>query len=273
MIFWAAIAAAVSAAAQPSPVTAAASQPSLSEASQALEAGRLEQARLMIRNAVSAGAKGPRVDGLLADLAFASGNNEEALARYEQLIAAGEDQKLLAERAGIAALKLGYADRALPLIKLAVEQPSASWRAWNARGVTADLEADWTTADLAYEKAATLAPDRAEIFSNRGWSQLLRGNWQGAVDEFERAVKLKPASRRTINNLELARAALADDLPKRRPGESGHDWARRLNDAGMAAQIMGNQTKAVAAFTQALRVSGAWYDRAANNLEAATAPQ
>ena len=272
MILSAAIAAAVSAA-QPAPVTAAASQLSLSEASQALEAGRLEQARLMIRNALSAGAKGSRIDGLLADLAFASGNNEEALVRYEKLIAAGEDRKLLAERAGIAALKLGYADRALPLINLAIEQPSASWRAWNARGVIADLEADWATADSAYDKAAALAPDRAEVLSNRGWSQLLRGNWQGAVDEFERAVKLKPASKRTINNLELARAALADDLPKRRPGESGHDWARRLNDAGMAAQIMGNQTKAVAAFTQALRASGTWYDRAANNLEAATASQ
>ena len=47
------------------------------------------------------------------------------------------------------------------------------------------------------------------------------------------------------------------------------DWATRLNDAGVAAQIMGNRARAVAAFSQALEARGNWYDRAANNLKAA----
>ena len=269
MIFAAAIAAAVSAA-QPA-LPAPASPPSLAEASQALEAGRLEQARLMIGNALAAGAKGFEIDRLLADLAFASGKNDEALARYEQLIAAGSGSALMAERAGIAALKLGHVERALPMITLAIDSPAATWRAWNARGVIADFQSDWETADSAYARAEALAPGRAEVLNNRGWSQLIRGNWQGAIDTLERAAMLQPASERTMNNLELARAALVNELPKRKPGESGTDWARRLNDAGMTAQIMGNHTKAVAAFTQALRVSGTWYERAANNLEAVTA--
>lgn len=270
MIFAAAVAAAVSAA-QPSPVPAAPRMPSLAEAAQALDAGRLEQARLMIAKALSAGAKGTDVDRLLADLAFASGRNEEALARYDKLIEANAGQPQVAERAGIAALKLGHVDRALSLISVATRDPGASWRAWNARGVIADLQADWATADLAYERASAAAPDRPEVLNNRGWSQLLRGNWSGAIDDLERAATLDPASERAGNNLELARAALASELPARRRGESGREWARRLNDAGMAAQIMGNGTKAVAAFTQALEASGNWYARAANNLEAATA--
>lgn len=268
MILAAAIVAALSAA--PMPATAAA-KPSLADAAQALEAGRLEQARLMIGQALSAGAKGPEVDRLLADMAFASGKNEEALARYLQLVESGAGQEFALERAGIAALKLGQFDQALPLIARATESAGASWRVWNARGVIADLQTDWATADTAYERAEMLAPDRAEVLSNRGWSQLLRGNWEGAVDLLKRAAKLMPASERTANNLELARAALANDLPPRQAGESGHDWARRLNDAGLAAQIMGNSTKAIAAFTQALEASGSWYARAANNLEAATA--
>lgn len=272
MILPAAIAAAVSAA-QPAPVPAIASAPSLVEAAEALEAGRLNQARLMIDKAISAGMKGPRIDRLLADLAFETGKNEEALGRYERLLATEADKAILAERAGIAALKLGQVDRALSLIMIATERPATTWRAWNARGVIADLKADWEGADLAYERAAALAPDRAEVLNNRGWSQLLRGNWSGAIKEFERAAVLNPRSKRTANNLELARAALASELPQRRPRESGRDWAKRLNDAGMAAQIMGNHTKAVAAFTQALRASGTWYARAANNLEATTASQ
>jgi Flp pilus assembly protein TadD len=270
MILAAAIAAAVSAA-QPAALPVAAGTPSLSEAALALEAGRLEQARLMISNAMAAGATGFEVDRLLADLAFASGKNDEALARYQQLIAAGAGSTLMAERAGIAALKLGQVDRALPLVTQATESPAATWRAWNARGVIADLQADWTAADLAYERAAALAPDQSQLFNNRGWSQLLRGNWQGAIDQLEQAARLKPVAERTANNLELARAALANGLPERRPGESGSDWARRLNDAGVTARIMGNHTKAVAAFSQALQVSETWYARAANNLEAATA--
>jgi hypothetical protein len=40
-----------------------------------------------------------------------------------------------------------------------------------------------------------------------------------------------------------------------------------LNDAGVAAAILGDKRRATAAFTQALDVSGTWYSRAANNLE------
>jgi Flp pilus assembly protein TadD len=269
MILAAAVAATVSAA-QPA-IIPAVNGPPLSEVAQAMDAGRLEQARLMLAKALAGGSKGPEIDTLLADLAFASGKNEEALARYEKLIEAGDGTPLALERAGIAALKLGQVDRALPLIESATASSASTWRAWNARGVIADLRSDWETADAAYARAAALAPKRAEILNNRGWSQLLRGNWQGATVEFERAARLKPRSRRTANNLELARAALASELPARRPRESGREWARRLNDAGMAARLMGNEMKAIAAFTQALRASGIWYERAANNLEATTA--
>ena len=258
--------------ADPSPATALLPANVLTEASQALEAGRLEQARLMIARAVANGQKGLEIDRLTADLAFASGKDAQALAGYEQLIAGGDRLSITAERAGIAALRLGDVDRALPLISRAVEAPGASWRAWNARGVVADQQRDWTAADDAYRHARSLAPDRGEIANNMGWSQLLRGNWSAAAEQFEHAAKtLGRSSTRVANNLELARAALANELPARRRNESDADWAARLNDAGVAASIMGDQKRAIAAFTQALEASGHWYMRAANNLESATA--
>jgi len=50
-------------------VVAAATPPAepLSEAAHAIEAGRLDQARIMISDAVKTGAKGDSVDRLLAD--------------------------------------------------------------------------------------------------------------------------------------------------------------------------------------------------------------
>lgn len=97
---------------------------------------------------------------------------------------------------------------------------------------------------------------------------LLRGDWAAAVPLFQKAVALDKDSERIANNLELAKAALAADLPRRRSGEANGDWAARLNDAGVAAELLGDKQRAVAAFTQALDASPVWYDRASNNLKA-----
>jgi Flp pilus assembly protein TadD len=243
--------------------------PALAEAEHAITAGRLEQARLMIGRAVASGVSGTQIDRLLADLAFATGNNEEAQQRYQKLLAADPANSFLAERAGIAALKLGDVATSFVLIDRATKSPKATWRAWNARGVIADLQQNWPAADIAYAEAARRSPDEPEIINNQGWSQLLRGDWKRAADVFERAAWLDPHSARIANNLELARSAVAAELPQRKAGEDDRAWAARLNDAGMAAQLMGNRQRAVAAFTQALEVSGTWYARAANNLQAA----
>ena len=264
------IAAAVAAAA---PKTNAAPQQaspvSLAEAEHAIETGRLVQARAMIGRALAAGATEAQAARPLADLAFAEGNNAEALARYQWLLAVAPNDSKLCERAAIAALRLGDAARAAPLIQCATKPANASWRAWNARGVLADTQSDWAEADRAFAHAAELAPNKAEVLNNQGWSQLLRGNWQGAASVLERAVASDPRSQRIANNLELARAALADRLPERRPAESGRAWAERLNDAGVAAQLRGDKARAVAAFTAALEASETWYPRAANNLQVA----
>ena len=119
------------------------------------------------------------------------------------------------------------------------------------------------------ESGDTVHCETAEVTNNQGWSELLRGDWTKAAERFEKAATRDPKSSRIANNLELARAALASDLPKRRPGEDDRAWAARLNDAGVAALLLGDKQRAVAAFAQALEASGSWYDRAANNLKAA----
>jgi len=243
--------------------------PAMSDIEQAIRVGRLEQAQLMVGRAMAAGVKGAQVDLVLADLAFAEGKNAEAMVRYQQLLAIAPDDPMLAERAGISALRLGNVAVGAVLIERATKLPNASWHAWNARGVVADMQRDWPQADKAYAKATELAPNEAEVINNQGWSQLLRGDWTKAVGLFEKAAALDPKSTRIANNLELARATLASDLPRRQPGETDRAWAARLNDAGVAALLLGDKQRAVAAFAQALEASGSWYDRAANNLKAA----
>ena len=250
------------------PAAVAPVQP-LSEAAHAIQAGRLEQARLMINNAVKAGINGPALDRVIADLAYASGDYQGALLRYSQLLVSNTTDGMMFERAGIAAMKVGDRTQAARLLEKAVSFPSATWRAWNARGVAADYRRDWAVADESYARAAALAPNRAEILNNSGWSLLARGRWADALENFERAATIDPKSPRIAANLELARAALSEELPQRKVGESETDWAARLNDAGVIAKAQGNSKKAVAAFTQAIQARSQYYDRAANNLATA----
>jgi len=239
---------------------------SLGDAVQALQAGRLEQARLILDTAVKAGAQGEELNRLLADLAFKSGDHSGALARYEKLAALHPTEPLAFERAGITALRLGDLARASAALEAATALPGSSWRAWNARGALADQRHDWAEADLAYGQALELAPDAPEILNNRGWSLLLRGQWAEAVALLERAASLDPKSRRIAGNLELAMAATAENLPRRLAGESDADWAARLNDAGVMAAASGDRRRAIAAFAQAIEARSQWFERAANNL-------
>lgn len=264
--------------AEPAPPTEAQpaapyAQISLAEAGRAIAAGRLDQARTILGVAVSAGAKGEPVDRLLADLHYADGQYEQALAYYRQLISAHPDELLLLERAGICALRLGRNSEATAMLDRATRQPAAGWRAWNARGVAADRQGRWDEADAAYSKAAEIDPGKAEVANNLGWSLMLRGKWAEALQSFERAVSIDAKLPRLANNIELARSAVAADLPVRMAGESDDIYAARLNDAGVVAVAAGQSKRAEAAFSQALEIRSRWYARAAENLAAVSSPK
>jgi len=242
------------------------------DASLAMAAGRLEEAKLIIGRAVSHDVHGPAIDRLTADLAFASGNYAEAVAIYYRLARSPDKESGDCEKGALSALRIGRMEDARLLVECAISTPKASWRAWNARGVLADRTGDWRLADQSYEEAMRLSPDEAAILNNEGWSKLLRGDWRSAVGLFEQAATRDRTSKRIANNLDLAKSALAADLPSRQADESDAEWAVRLNDAGVAAELLGDRQRAIAAFTQALEASPTWYERASNNLEAASKP-
>jgi Flp pilus assembly protein TadD len=249
------------------------SQISLAEAGRAIAAGRLDQAKSILGVAIAAGARGEPVDRLLADLSFARGENEQALMLYKALLAQHPDELLLLERAGIAALRLSRVAESTALLDRATRQPDAGWRSWNARGVAADRQARWDEAEAAYARAIELEPAQAEIANNLGWSMMLRGRWTEALANLERAAALNPQLPRLANNLELARAAIAADLPHRLADEDDDDYAARLNDAGVVAAASGQTKKAEAAFAQAIEIRSRWYARAAENLAALGVPK
>ena len=263
----------VAAASQPPAQSQPQPQISLTEAGRAISAGRLDQAKSILGVAIAAGARGEPVDRLLADLSFVRGEHEQALNLYMALLANHPDELLLLERAGIAALRLGRVADATALLDRATRQPQAGWRSWNARGVAADRQGRWDEADAAYSEALALDPSRAEVANNRGWSMMLQGRWTEALASFEKAQAINPRLAHLANNLELARAAVATELPQRVAGEDDDAFAARLNDAGVVAAASGQTKRAEAAFAQAIEMRSRWYARAAENLAALAVPK
>lgn len=240
-----------------------------SDIDHAIDSGRLDQARLMIARAMTESGDTRALEPQLARLAFQSGDFAGALARYQALSNADPRNALMAEGAGLAALALGKDEIALAALSKAAALSSAGWRTWNGLGVLADRSAEFAEARGNYAKALAIAPGKAEILNNLGWSHFLEGDANAALPYLEKACSADPASRLFAANLELVRAATADHLPARRPGESVGDYAARLNDAGVAALARRQGRRAIAAFSQAIAVRGAWYERAANNLKLA----
>jgi len=242
-------------------------QVELREIAHAIEAGRYDQAEAMLGDAVKRNAPGRDVGRLVAALAFAKGDYADALTHYTLLLSSNPHDALMLERATVAAFNTSAITQAADLAARATAEPGASWRAWNAAGAIADLNRDFTSADVDYAKALELSPDRPEVLNNVGWSHLLRGDWQGAVEPLQRAASLLPGSTRISDNLDLAMAANDAALPARKPGESDESWSARLNDAGMLAALNADTKRAAAAFAQAIEARPTWYQRAANNLQ------
>ena len=237
----------------------------LAEARIALAAGRLDQADTMLRAAAADGADRETLQSLAADLAFARGDHARAFAFFHHRLASGSDDPLLLERAALSALRAGRPD-AEPLLRRACAMPAPSWVVLNACGVLGDRQRRFDEARGFYLRAAMQNPESPAVASNLGWSFMLEGRWDEARAPLERALRADPRHVRATANLAMLDLLQARELPVRAPGEEDGAYARRLNDAGVAAVARGETSRAIAAFTRALEARPVYYERAASNL-------
>ena len=92
-----------------------------------------------------------------------------------------------------------------------------------------------------------------------------------AAPMFERALALDPNLAAARNNLELAHALTGRYDEARRPGERARDWARRLNNQGYAALLVGDREGARRLLSQAITASPSRFEEAERNLARANA--
>jgi len=233
---------------------------------QAISAGRLTQARLMLSRIDVRAVDQRRMDLLLGRYYLAQRQDALALARFQQVLAA-DPASPAATGAGIASLRLGRHAEARSHLLAAVAHDGRDAQAWNGLAVIADAARDWAAADQAYDRALAAQPHDAAILNNHGYSLILRRRFADALAVFSRAAQAAPDDRVVRNNLELARA-LAGDYPQpiAAPDATDDEQARKLNNAGYAAWLNGDIPAARALLARAIETRTSHYGLAERNL-------
>jgi Flp pilus assembly protein TadD len=225
-----------------------------------LDAGKLLDQALLISG------NDPRLIYWVGELSLARGRYEDALANFKIAAADSKVGSLAAEGEGIALAQLGRTDEAIAALQTAVARSPTAWKAWNALGTEFDRRHDWADADTAYSHAITNSGGAAIALNNRGFSRLSQSRLDEAILDFVAALQKKPDLTAARNNLRLA-MAMKGEYDRAVTGAAATDRAAVLNNAGYAAMLRGDYSKAKDLLTEAMKAKGEYYALAAANLE------
>jgi len=168
---------------------------------------------------------------------------------------------------GLIDMGMGQSDQAkLHLVK-ATELDPTLWRAWNALGVIADIDHRYKEAVLYYQSGLIGAPNSSILMNNIGYSYYLAGDLLEATRWFGRAIMATPDYKPAVKNLALlyARQGWYDEAVK--TFSKVVDKPQAYNDTGYIAMRNGDYWKASELFTEAIRRSPTYYEKAYENLE------
>jgi Flp pilus assembly protein TadD len=236
------------------------------EIRRAIDEGRLLDAGQLIDQSTAAGSKDPRLHLASGELGLARGRLEMAIKDFEAAAANPATAADGLQGKGVALARMGRTEEAISVLKRTVEMSPQSWRAWNALGVQYDRQKDWADAADAYDRAIAASSGAPAVLNNRGYSRLLQGRYDLAVDDFVAALDRKPDLAEARTNLRLA-LAFRGEYKRSITAGPMDDRAALLNNAGFAAGVRGDYAKAEELLDEAMKVRTQHYDRAAENLK------
>lgn len=230
----------------------------------AISGGRLVQAEAMLaRTDVTINAIDRRRLEAARDLA--QHRDREAYAGFEALLGEAAGDCRLQSSAGVAALRLNYIEIAERRLREATSACPGDGIAWGALAVIEDRAGHWEASSAAYARALAIRPDDAALLNNAGMSLLAQRRISEAERIFRQALAIDPANERAKNNLDIARVS-SGGRPTFDSEEDSLIRAERLNNAGYAALLAGDDASAAAYFAEAIKVSPYRFAKAEANL-------
>ncbi|MGH7023758.1 MAG: tetratricopeptide repeat protein [Caulobacteraceae bacterium] len=236
---------------------------------QALDEKRYVDAADLLEKAEVYKITSPRLVDLDGELLLAHGRFADSLTLFRAAAADPSEKARALQGEGLALSMLGKSDEAFADLKQATTLDKSLWRAWNGLGREYDIRHDWKQSLLAYKEALAGAGDNSAIvLNNRGYSHLLQKQTDLAVTDFVDALDKDPALAAARTNLRIA-MAIDGHYDRATMTGVGDDRAAVLNNVGLAAAIRGDYPKAEKLLNEAIQAKGAYYERAADNLQLA----
>ena len=233
-------------------------------ARRALSEGRYGDAKTLLDRLRLAAAKNLEVQLLLAEHHLARGLPRHAVRSFTPLTEAPEIRSRALQGRGIALLLLGRRNAGSASLRQATERDPTLWRAWNALGSYHDSQGEWDQAARSYESALAAKPDSALVYNNRGFSRLLQGRAEEAVDDLSRSLRIDPTLELAQANLRLALAWRGQYLSALY-GVPESQMGKALNNIGFVAMMRGDYGNAEAFLLRAMELAPSFNAVASQN--------
>lgn len=137
-----------------------------------------------------------------------SGNASEALAIYQEILAARPDHPTVLNLSGVAAYQLGDNERALLWLQTAADVSPDNPDVHYNLGLVLKDRGRLEDAVTAWQRAIQLKPDHASVHNNLGNALQLLGRLEEAEAAYQRAIECDPRHANAHNNLGMIRQRL-----------------------------------------------------------------
>lgn len=223
------------------------------------KAGRHEEAKKAIHEALSAAPRSAAARHALGYLAFLEGNLEEALSSYDEAIELDPGPFDYYNSRGVARLELGRLEEALADLDRAAELAPRDAQVRRNRGFVYQKLGRTREAAIDYDVAIELAPDSPDGYGKRGFLLSVTGDPAGARRDYDKAISIDARHAEARNNRGYLNylerrfdQALADlDVAIESDPRRGSAWSNR----GLVRLALGDPASAVLDFRKAVELA------------------
>ncbi len=206
----------------------------------------------------------------LADVLRRMGENDAALAGYEQILKTSAGNLEAMEGKGLTLMAQGKSTDAGRMFSDIMKKDDKRWRTLNALGILFVTKNMIPEAMAYYTEALKHSADNPSVLNNVGLTQAVDHNYPRAMEALEQASRLAPADeRRKQIDLNLAMVmGISGNMEGARDLASKYlEGAALENNLGFYAHLAKDDSLAKTYLNMALSHSPTYYERAWNNLD------
>ncbi len=207
----------------------------------------------------------------LADSVRRLGDNEHAMAMYEELYSKNPDNLDVAEGRAITLMATGKTVDAGRAFSAIMDKDPNRWRTLNALGILFVTKNMIPEAMSYYTEALKNSPDNPAILNNVGLSQAVDHNYPRAIEALKQASRFSktPTQRKQVElNLAMVYGVSGDLDTAQEVASKYLDGPALDNNLGLYAHLSKDDALAKTYLNMALSQSPIYYERAWTNLDA-----